>query len=621
MTRIEELTAKLKAANEAYVNATPIMSDEEYDALSDELASLDALNASFKTVGAPPVSAWVKVKHDHPMGSLDKVNAPEELDAWVASRNMVGETLFVTEKLDGISVQLRYVGGLLRLATTRGDGFTGEDITQNVARMKGVPEVLPKKVSCVVRGEIILLKSDLAEHFAEYTNTRNTASGVAKRLDGVGCEHLTVMVYQATEGVKVETEEEAFQALAALGFQVPNRFVCGEGRTPQDLWLSYQAGRRDRLDYDIDGLVVRFNNLLKQTMLGDRDLRPLGAVAFKFAAASRATTSRKLIRQTGGTGRITPVVEMDPVTLVGAVVTRASLYNWKYIRDLGFDVGAEILVARANDVIPRVLKVIKATGTVAQPPETCDVCGGTVVQEGEFHVCSNHEQCPAQITGRIEQWIASLNILEWGQTILEKLVSSNLVRTVPDLYRLTVEQLASLDRMGVKSAENLVATLHAEKVLPLELLLGSLSIPGLATSSIKMAMDAGFDTFDKLSSATLVDLAKIPGFGPVKAATLFKWLASNQGLLASFAEVGVTVKERVQGRFTGSSFCFTGAMKNKRPDLEEMVLRLGGEVKNSVTKKLTYLVLADTSTTKAAAAKKYGTKLLTEDEFLAMVGA
>jgi len=621
--RISELESRISKAREAYYNgSSPIMTDAEYDALSDELFELDAINQIAKSIGAPPpVSEWQKVRHEHPMGSLDKVNTMEELTNWVNSR-CPREALFVTEKLDGISVQVKYVGGKLVQALTRGDGITGEDITQNVLKMKGVQPRLSQKISATFRGEILLLRSDHQAWFKEdYANTRNAAAGITKRYDGRGCEHLTVMFYQVVDGLKVATEEEQFKFLEDLGFNTPNRYFSGiEVKASHALWVDYQQGKRDRLDYDIDGLVVRINDLTKQAALGDKDLRPLGAVAFKFAAITRETVVRQILRQTGGTGRITPVAVFDPVSLLGANVTNASLYNWKYIRELGLDVGSRVLVARANDVIPRVVKVTWSTDTISQPPETCDACGTAVAQDGEFHVCPNRETCPAQVTGRISQWISSLNILEWGDTLLEKLVTTGLVKSVPDLYRLTTEQLEGLDRMGPKLAEKLLANLHAEKVLPMEVLLGSLSIPGIAASSIKMAMDAGIDTPEALRSAPLEALGKIPGFGPVKAEALFNWLRSYGQILDELAGVGVTVKEKVKGKFNGMSFCFTGTMRNKRPDLEAMVLGNGGEVKSSVTKKLTYLVLADHTTTKAATAKKYGTKLLTEEQFLEAVG-
>lgn len=622
VAKVTELESLIRQAKTDYYNEQPSVIDAVYDAWVDELAELDAINEVLTSVGAPSVSEWKKVKHENPMGSLDKVNTLEEMTAWV-NATCPGESLLLTEKLDGISIQLRYRNGKLVEATTRGDGYVGEDITVNVAKMKGVPEKLRKKASVTLRGEIILRKSDLAAWFSEYANTRNAASGISKRLDGQGCEHLTVMFYQVADGESFATEKEQFEYIESLGLGTPYWAVSGMWvgiKTPHDYWVEYQEGRRDRLDYEIDGLVVRVNDLSKQLALGDKDLRPKGAVAFKFAPVARETVLREFLLQTGGTGRITPVAVFDPVNLMGATVTNASVYNWKYIRDLGLDVGARILVARANDVIPRVLSVVKGTGTVAAAPTTCASCGAGVMVEGEYLVCPNRDGCPAQVTGRLSQWITSLNILEWGDVLLEKLVTAGLVKSIPDLYRLTEEQIAGLDRMGPKGAAKALLKLREKNPLPLEVILGALTISNVATSTVKLVMDAGYDTVSAMKAASLEQLGAVKGLGPVKAQALFTWLRDHGDFLDDLFAVGVQVQERIKGKFTGMSFCFTGSMKHKRPDLEAMVAAAGGEVKSSVNKKLTYLVLADTTTTKAAAAMKHGVQCLTEDEFLQLVG-
>jgi DNA ligase (NAD+) len=620
--RIAELEGLIAKAKDDYYNKQPAVADDVYDAWLDELSELDAINRVVISIGAAPVSEWKKVKHESPMGSLDKVNALEEMTDWVNSYAR-GEALFVTEKLDGISLHVRYLNGKLTQAATRGDGYTGEDITLNVLKMKGIKEKLPKRLSFSLRGEIVLLKSDHQAWFKDdYANTRNAASGIAKRYDGRGCEHLTVMFYQVTDGVSFTTEEDQFRFIQELGLLTPGWALSGMWvgiKTPHDIWVDYQHMKRDRLDYDIDGLVVRINNLTKQLSLGDKDLRPKGAVAFKFAPVTRETVLRQVLRQTGGTGRITPVAVFDPVNLMGATVTNASLYNWKYIRDLKIDVGARVLVARANDVIPRVVALVRGVDTINQPPETCDVCGVRVVQDGEYHVCPNWGTCPAQVVGRLAQWISTLNILEWGDVLLEKLVTSGLVKSVPDLYLLTEEQIAGLDRMGPKVAAKVLENLNEKKDLPLETVLGALSIPGVATSTIKMAMDAGYDTFAALKSATLEQLIKVNGIGPVKADSLFKWLQTHGRIVEDLELAGVAIQEKIRGKLTGMSFCFTGSMSRKRPELEALVTSNGGEVKASVSKKLTYLVASAASTTKAAAAQKNGTKILTEDEFLGLV--
>lgn len=623
--RVKELEGLLAKAQNDYYNSTPTVSDEVYDAWKDELSDLSAVSFYLKAVGAPPpVSEWVKVKHIHPMGSLNKVNTLEEMSEWVTTY-APGEELVVSEKLDGISVSVRYVNGKLTQALTRGDGKIGEDITVNVARMKGVPDRIPRKTTCLVRGEIIIRKSDFEDHFKDkYSNTRNAASGISKRYDGQSCEHLSVLFYKVLGGPKLETEADQFRFIESMGLSTPgwslSRMQPGS-TTPLDIWVEYHTYKRDKLDYDIDGLVISVNDLGRQFLLGEKDLRPTGAVAFKFAPVTRESVLRSITWQTGGTGRITPVANFDPVNLLGAKIENASLYNWRYISTLKLDVGAKILVARANDVIPRVVSVISRVGTIAAPPTECPSCGSEVVAEGEFHVCPNRDGCPAQVVGRLSQWITNLGILEWGDVLLEKLTSARLVKSIPDLYRLTESQVSGLDRMGSTSAIKVLGLLHEKKVLTLDLMLGSLCIPGIAQSTIKLLMDSGYDDIHKIRELNIGTLSKIKGIGPIKAGVISKWVKESSQIVDDLDQVGVRVQDPIRGKFSGMSFCFTGTMENKREDLEQMVQDNGGEAKDSVTKKLTYLVAADTTTTKASKARKYGTKCISEEEFLNLVNS
>lgn len=625
--RIAELEEQITQARNAYYNGTPSVEDRIYDAWVDELADLKSDSPAVTAVGAPAVSAWPKVAHSIPMGSLDKVQTLDEMTVWVqkvARKERKIEELLVTEKLDGISVSLRYEGGKFVQALTRGDGQEGEDITPNVARMKGLLQELPEETSVVCRGEIVLLKEDHQAHFPETANPRNTASGTSKRLDGRGCEHLTVIVYQALEGPEFLKEDEQFEWLVKMGFQVPRWYTSAMAigsKTPHDLWVDYQQTIREQLPYEIDGLVVRLNDLAYQWSLGDKNGRPLGAVAFKFAPIARETVATGRIDQVGGTGRITPVAVFKPIRILGAEISRASLYNQKYIEQIGFDVGARILVSRANDVIPRVVSVTASLGTTSKPPATCPECGAETMRDGEYIICPNTGLCPAQTEGRIKQWIRELGILEWGPTLIQKVVGEKLVASVPDLYRLRVDQLAELERMGPSSAKNGIDQLWKVVPLSLEQLLGSLSIPLCATSTMQTVVDAGYDSFEKIRAATKDQLQNIPGMGPKRAEALALWVTRNGAVVDELASVGVKVKERTKGVLTGKSVCFTGKSNLKRGELERLVLDAGGTVKKSVGKGLTYLVMADldSGSTKAQAAKKNGVECLTEDTFVQMV--
>lgn len=621
VNRIKELENKIFQARNDYYNGNATVSDKVYDAWVDELRTLDPSNKAVTAIGAPIVpSEWSKAKHQIPMGSLDKVNLPPEMTKWAA--DMAGkESLFVTEKLDGLSIEVIYEHGSLVQAITRGDGETGEDITVNVAKMGGVHSHLKHMFTGSLRGEIIMFKSVHKQHFADKANPRNAASGTSKRLDGVGVDKLNILFYQVLGDVDFKTEEAQYKWLVKQGLDTPNFWLFKNATEVNNHWRTYQDKDRDKLDYDIDGLVIRINDMEKQIALGEKDLRPKGAIAFKFDNEARESVLRDIIWQVGNSGRLTPVATVDPVVLVGATVTRASLYNLSYIEELGLDIGATVLVARANDVIPRIEEVIKGTKSVAKPPKHCPECGGAVRMDGENLVCTNTEHCRAQIIGRIKNWIKELNLLEWGDTLVEKLVDAKKVKNVSDLYKLEVDDIANLDRLGEKTAKKVLEILWANKKVGLEVFLGALSIPMIGQSTIKAIMNAGCDDLTKFGQLGATEFEQVPGVGPTKAKFLADGLKHNQKLILALLTNGVEIKAKVVGTMTGKSVCFTGSMKTKRPVLEKMAAEAGADVKGSVGKGLTYLVIADPSSTssKAQAARKLGTSLISEEDFFDLV--
>jgi len=632
--RVDELEERIAQARHDYYNAQSTISDEEYDALVDELAELKEDSTAVTAVGAPPVSAWPKVAHLIPMGSLSKVQTLDEMTSWVQaitrSKGALGglsyERLLITEKLDGISVSLRYVDGKFIQALTRGDGETGEDITPNAARMKGVLKTLPEPISVTTRGEILLFKDDLKRHFPDMANPRNAASGTAKRLDGRGSEHLTVLMYQALEGPDFTTEKEQFEFLERMGFMVPPWRISAMApgmKTPQDIWVDYQQSVRENLAYEIDGLVIRLDALAYQWSLGEKHDRPLGTVAFKFTAITRETVALDRIDQVGGTGRITPVAVFKPVRILGAEVSRASLYNQKYVEQIGFGIGASIIVSRANDVIPRVVSVSGKAAEVSQPPAVCPECGAETERDGEYVICPNVGGCPAQTEGRIKTWVQKQGIMEWGAVLIQKVVTEGLVKSVPDLYRLKRDDLAALERMGEASAQNAIDELWKVVPMPLEMFLGSLGIPLCGRSTMTALVDAGWGSLDKFRNiASGPNLMETPGLGPKRALALSAWLSKNWDLIDDMVAVGIEIKERATGALTGKSICFTGKSTMKRVELIRLAEEAGGNVKKSVTRGLTYLVMADptSGTTKAKAARKAGTDCISEESFLQMVG-
>lgn len=628
--KIKELEKRILDARDAYYNSdNPILSDKAFDSLVDELKSINPNSKAITMIGAPShtTTEWKKAKHQITMGSLDKVNTPEDLIKW-ANDVAPNEELWVVEKLDGLSIELIYEYGFLIQAITRGDGFIGEDITTNVINMGGVFKELydfnsnlPDTFTGSLRGEIIMTKSNHRSYFVDKANPRNAASGVSKRLDGIGSEHLDILFYQVLGDVDFSYEQEQYYWLVCHKLKTPNAWLFNNSKYLCDFWRKYQDSERNKLDYDIDGLVVRVNNLAIQTFLGDKDLRPKGAIAFKFDNETRESIIRAIVWQVGNSGRLTPVATIDPVTLVGATVTRASLYNLAYVEELKLDVGATVLISRANDVIPRVEELVIGTGTIMQPPAQCPECNGVVGLVGENLHCTNSILCPAQIIGRIKNWISELNLLEWGEALLEKLVISGKILNVADLYKLTVDDLASIDRMGKKSAQKCYDILWQASEIPLETFLGGLSISMIGSTTIKLIINSGIDSLDKFLVSNATEFEKVAGVGPIKAKSLEDGLYANRDLIRSLLNNGVKIKPRITGKLANKSICFTGSMVNKRPILEKMAMDAGADIKNTVGKGLNYLVIADINSTssKAITARRVGTCLLSEEQFLELI--
>jgi DNA ligase (NAD+) len=612
------------------------ISDAAYDAQEDALKELDPENPAVTSVGAEPQSEWKKAKHALPMGSLDKVKTPEALLKWIGPKFHTHTRLFVTEKLDGASIEVIYNKGRLVQAITRGNGTIGDDITANVLRMSGVHATLPIEFTGSLRGEIILTKSNFGKFFAgeDYANTRNAASGVSKRLDGINCEKLKVLFYQIVGDIGFQTEADQFNYLQSLNLEVPN-FTVAQGTTLEEQlqfvvewWNLYQNTYRDKLDWELDGLVVRINALEDQTALGDTHFRPHGAIAFKFRADSAETIALAIQLQVGNSGRITPVLEIETVHLVGADVNRASLYNFAYIQEMGLDVGAKVVIVRANDVIPRCEAVLEPTGTIFQPPTQCPVCQGPVIMNGENLHCMNTDTCPAQIVGRLKNWINTLNVLEWGDKLLERLAIGGHATSIVDLYKLSIDDLAKLERMGKVSATKCHSILWQHNPISLDNFIGGLSIPMIGSSTIRMVIAGGIDTLDKMLDASREAFSVIKGLGPVKSQCLFEGLRRNAAIINGLLEAGIEIQacdeaddEPTDGKLNDMIICITGSTNIKRNDLIKLISTNGGKFKDSVSKGCTHLIIADPNkqSKKTDNANKLGIKMISENEFLSLL--
>ncbi len=592
----------------------------------------------------PPPSGtdWPKTRHEIPMGSLNKVNTEQELREWAtrcdelatkAELTAISADLALTEKLDGISIEVVYAEGEIVAAVTRGDGIVGERITANVMRMQGVPAKIPHAGRISVRGEIILKKSDapafeafkrsVDKSFDKLKSLRNTAAGIARTKDAKllpACAHLTILFYdlEGLEGLQTERDKLAF--LEDQGFSRPN-MIFGDIDAMQTEHRRYSESAREALDYDIDGLVIRANELHGFTLLGELNHRPRAAIAYKFGNEMQVTTLNAIVWSTGDTGRITPIAQIEPVFLAGAEVRQASLHNLAKVLSMGIGAGDQVLVSRRNDVIPYVEKVVVHSGDDETAPETCGACEELVQVDGEYLMCVN-ESCPARRLGRLKTWVKHLNLLEWGDKTFVRFIEEGLVNEPADLYRLSVAQIKGLSGFQETSAKNLLDPLNAKKQIPIDVFVAALGIQTVSKSTAKLLVAAEYDSFDKIAAATVEGLAEIDGLGTIKADKIIRGVQSRLPEIARLAEVGVTPVAPAQGGpLAGLSFCFSGAQKRPRKELEALVELNGGAVRSSVTKGLSYLVLSDPTSTssKAQKARKLGTEIIDGDAFEALV--
>jgi len=651
----DALVEKLEAAQRTYYNNTGeyTINDAEYDALEDSLRKADPNNAFFTSVGAaaPVAGAWPKAKHGIPMGSLNKAQNTDDLTKWFASCVPWSRCgVMVTEKLDGISIELRYENRELVQGVTRGDGETGEDITRNVLLMKGAIKMLPAQWQdgtpvpdlVFVRGEIICLKSDFAQHFKGESNPRNTASGTSKRRSNhEKCRYLTIKTYQLLpDGVAPPTKTIEMTNLEHAGFQVSNwDWTHGVQSTVESVYREYVDGKRDALDYDIDGLVVEVDETSVREGLGELHHRPKGAVAFKFPHEEKPTVLRNVRWQVGNSGRVTPVAEFDVVSLVGANVRQASLHNISNIKrliDESPDAGTtdppktalwggdHIMVARRNDVIPYVEGIIRFShGSACQEfsvPTECPSCKGTLERDGEYLVCRN-DDCEAQATGAIKRWVKKIGVLHVGETLIEALVEAGMVTDPADLYTLNQVDVEDLDMGGRRvggTGTKAIHNLEAKMTLPLHAIVGSLGIDMIGRTTAKTIIDGGFDSLSKLLKARISEIAAIPGVGQTKATNFVHGFMAKAGLVAKLLSNGIRIQD-VSGPLVGQSFCLTGF---RDPALQDAIEKAGGTIKSGVSKALTTLVAFDPSSTsgKAKKAAKYNIDIIGQDDAWNLVG-
>jgi len=658
--QIEQLREEIRNHNyRYYVLDEPTISDAEYDRMFRQLEELEAQfpdlitpDSPTQRVGAPPREELGTVVHRVPMLSLQSIYSEEEMRHFVATviAEAGEDVVFVAEpKYDGLAVSLTYEDGSLTVAATRGDGNTGEDITDNVRTIRAVPlklmsgEGTPLPEIVEVRGEIYiplaafreLNRRREAEGEPAFANPRNAAAGSVRQLDSniTASRPLNIYAYGvgAVSGYEFSSEWDVLQMLKRWGFRVDERnALCRDAAECLDFYHAL-AEQREQLPYEVDGVVFKVNELAMQQQMGLRTRSPRWAVAYKFPAHRETTRIKDIVVSVGRMGALTPVALLEPVEIGGATVQRASLHNQDEIDRKDIRIGDTVVIERAGDVIPYVVKAIAEVRTgderKFQLPATCPVCGTEVLRvEGEPVVHCPNIDCPAQLQGRIVHFASrrAMDIEGLGEKLVAQLVESGLVEHLPDIYDLTVQQLASLERMAEKSAQNLLDALEASKQTTLTRFLYSLSIAHVGEYVARLLAEH-FGTLLAVEEAGYDELVAIKGIGPEIAASVHNFFGEerNRQIIGDLLDRGIRIEQAKTAAATlaGKTVVFTGALHGfTREEAAEQVERRGGRVTSSVSSRTDYVVVGENPGSKYQQARELGITTIDEEEFRELLG-
>ena len=695
--RAAYLRDQLRDLNYRYsVLSQPIVSDAEYDALFDELDAIEKAHPELITpdsptqrVGSDLDARLPKIRHPLPMLSLSKAYSADDLHNW---RDRVLRLLdssaalrYVIEpKFDGLTVVLTYTDGLLTQGATRGDGFIGDDVTANVRTIRSIPLRVPAQpgsdvpavpAHMVVRGEVVIHTTDfkafqtrmqaeqqaardqkLAEQIVagtlpassegdasasplKFINARNTASGALKQLDArvTAARPLTMYAFtivEASDDAPIPRSQwETLQYLQALGFRVTDQVARFDNfEALIDHVLGFET-RRHALDFEIDGIVIKIDDLPTQAALGVVGKNPRGAIAYKFPPEEVTTRLIGVTANVGRTGVLTPAANLEPVFVSGATIRNASLHNYDDITRKDIRNGDRVLIRRAGEVIPFVAGAVTGARTGAEtpivPPVQCPVCGSPVVRhEGEvFYFCSN-VACPERVARNIEYFVSrgALDIEGIGEQGVRQLLSGGLIHDEADLFTLTAEQIGQLEGYGEKKIANLLASIQAAKDRPLERLVGALGIPGVGIGTAELLVNR-FRSIDGLLNATAEDLDAVTGVGPRTAEAVAQWFAEprSRALIEKLRAAGLRfesgdIAAPVSELFVGKTFVLTGTLPSlTRDQAAELIARNGGKVSGSVSKKTSYVLAGDSPGSKLDKAQALGVPVIDEAAFLALL--
>lgn len=656
--RIEKLKALIdKYRHSRLVLDKELISPEAEDSLKKELFDLEQKFPDLVTpdsptqrVGGEPLKEFKKVKHSQRMLSFNDAFSKEDMQDWLVR---LGRTKLLTEKekqeldfycelkIDGLAIELVYKNGVFETGSTRGDGNIGEDITQNLKTVEAIPLSIEEKKDLIVRGEVFISKKEFekinkaqkAKGLAVYANPRNIAAGSVRQLDPkiTASRKLDSFIYDLKTNLGQQTHEEIHQKLKELGFKTNKHNKYCKSLEDVLQFREHWIKQREKLDYEIDGIVVIVNNNKIFEKLGVVGKAPRGAIAFKFPQAQSTTKVLDITVQVGRTGAMTPVAVLEPVQVSGITITRATLHNEDEIKRLGLKIGDTVIVGRAGDVIPDIIKVLTELRTGKEKnfkmPEKCPSCGTELVKpEGEVLLRCPNKNCFAQKRRNFYHFVSrtAFNIDGLGPKIIDRLLDEGLVQDPADLFGLKEGDVAPLERFAEKSAENLINSIQSKKEISLAKFIYALGIRNVGEET---AIDLAhkFGSIEKIKNAKLEDFDSVSDVGPVVSKSIFEWFQEKDNLkyLEKLEKTIKIIGYRLPAtgrKLQGKTFVLTGGLESMtRDQAKEKIRELGGDVSSSVSKNTDYVIMGSDAGSKAEKAEKLGVKMISEKEFLNLI--
>lgn len=649
---IEKLRKEIEYHNyRYYVLADPVISDEEYDKLIKKLIELEKKYPEFQSpdsptqkVGGGLISGFRTVAHSKPMLSLDNTYNEEEIEEFdkrVKKILNTSEVEYVCElKIDGVSVAIRYNNGIYTQALSRGNGIEGDDITENVKKIRSIPLRLFKPLTVEVRGEIFMPVDEFErynqqreeEGLPPFANPRNATAGTLRQLDSsiVAKRNLDSFIYYIVdpENYGIKTQWEALNFLKELGLKVnPLSKLCDSIECVIDYWKE-MIKKRTNLGYWADGIVVKVNKFEYYSILGETAKAPRWAIAFKFPAIKAKTRLIDIELNVGRSGAITPVAILEPVNLEGTVVKRASLHNFDYIKEKDIKIGDYVYIEKAGGIIPQVVSVIKEMRTGDEkeivPPEKCPVCGGPVgkLTEGEVALRCLNPHCPQKLKRHLEIFVSrsAFDISGIGEKLIDKFVEAKIINDIADIFYLTPFELAQISGVGQKTIANILSQIEKAKNTPFHRVIVGLGIPMVGEKTAKILAEH-FKNIDNLSKAKYDELISIEGIGPEVAKSIIEYFKNEKTkeIIEKLKKAGVNLETKdikKSDKLKGLTFVITGTLKNyTRDEAKEVIEQLGGKVTNTVSSKTDYLIVGENPGSKLEKARQLGVKTINEDEF------